>query len=36
MHYALISACLCLMAVFLVQESKKKYIPAVILKKQAT
>ena len=32
MYYALIPVCLCLMAVFLVQENKKKYIPAVILK----
>ena len=32
MPYALIPACLCLTAVFLAQESRKKYVPAVILK----
>ena len=36
MHYALIPVCLCLTAVFLIQESKKKYIPAVILKGMAS
>lgn len=32
MCYALIPVCLCLMAVFLVKESRKEYVPAVILK----
>ena len=32
MTYALIPLCLCLAAVFLWQESKKNYVPAVILK----
>lgn len=36
MHYALIPVCLCLMAVFLAQESRKKYVPAVILKGMAS
>ena len=32
MTYLLIPLCLCLAAVFLLQESKKRYVPAVILK----
>ena len=32
MMYCLIPLCLCLAAVFLLQESRKKYVPAVILK----
>lgn len=32
MMYALIPVCLCLMVVFLMKESKKEYVPAVILK----
>ena len=32
MTYLLIPLCLCLAAVFLLQESKKRYVPAVVLK----
>ena len=32
MMYALIPVCLCLMALFLIRENRKEYIPAVILK----
>ena len=32
MTYLLVPLCLCLAAVFLLQESKKRYVPAVVLK----
>ena len=32
MVYALIPVCLCLMVLFLIRESRKEYVPAVILK----